>query len=192
MLGYDALPAVMTEGLDNERRFSFTEYSFDDLIAVSERLARDAVLASGGSVEVDANGVEVFLIPVQTPRPSAFAQSWEPGPTAESRYGEEEMSQIGAASSEFARDVAEFAPGWRATDCRESDLMGLYATLYGKAGVLLTQPQSRVIPCRLLTHTRLPQGSPVLQLTVGHYPQGDWTLVVRVNGATAAETVDRG
>ncbi len=190
LLGYDALPEVFTAELDAEQRFSYTDYSFSDLIAVSERLARAAVLAAGGSIETDANGAEVFLIPIQTPQPSPFFQSWTPGATAGSRYTPEDMAQINFVSSDpFAQAVAEFAPGWTVADCKDSVLLGLYPELLGREQVLLTQPENRTVPCRLMTQLRLPAASPALRLTVGHYPQGDWLLIVQVDGTVIAETV---
>src|SRR5262249_8228704 len=65
MLG--ELPEDMTAGLKHNEKFAYTDYNFDELIAVSEKLARASVLAAGGSIETDENGDEVFVIPVQTP-----------------------------------------------------------------------------------------------------------------------------
>ncbi len=190
ILGYDALPAVFTAELDTNQRFSYTEYSFDDLIAVSERLAREAVLAAGGSIEMDAMGAEVWVIPVQMPAPSVFVQSWSPGPTAGTRYAAQAMEQINFVSSDpFAQAVAEFAPGWTAVDCKDSSLLGLYPALLGRERVLLTQPENRTTPCRLFASVRLPEGVPTLRVTVGHYLQGDWVLVVKINGSVLEELV---
>ena len=63
---------------------------------VSETLVRQAVLRSGGKIEKDANGEEVFVIPVQAPNPGQAEKSYEPGPIANSRFTAEEMAQITA------------------------------------------------------------------------------------------------
>lgn len=189
-LGLEALPEIFTAGLDTSQRFSFTDYSFTDLIAVSEQLAREAVLAAGGSIETDETGAEVFVIPIQTPQPSPFVQSWAPGPTAGTRYTSEEMALIQfEAPRSFSRDVQRFAPGWTAIDCLDRGIQGLYPRLFGKNNVLMTQSEDRALACRLVKQTRLPAGSPLLRVTVGHYPQGDWMLGVKINGVTIAETL---
>jgi hypothetical protein len=56
-------------------------------------LARQAVIRSGGYVE-NNDGREFFVIPVQMPIPSIFMQSYRPGPIANSKYTEQEMSKI--------------------------------------------------------------------------------------------------
>ncbi|MDO5554398.1 MAG: ADP-ribosylglycohydrolase family protein, partial [Planctomycetia bacterium] len=93
-MGFQNLPKKFTEQLSQETVFSFTAYNFPQLLAVCEKLTRDAITRAGGSVEVDADGNEVFVIPVKQPEPPAYVASWEPGPVAESRYTEEEMKSI--------------------------------------------------------------------------------------------------
>ena len=58
-----------TSALDPRGTFSHTPYTFPKLIAVCEQLARQAVTQAGGTVERDAAGREVFVVPVQTPTP---------------------------------------------------------------------------------------------------------------------------
>ena len=57
-------------------------------------LARTVVVAQGGRIEKDDKGKEVFVIPVQTPKPSKLEQSWEPRPIGNSKFTESEMAQI--------------------------------------------------------------------------------------------------
>lgn len=94
-LGFSNLPDRFKSAIDNEPKFSFTEYNFAGLIAVCEKLARQAVVRAGGRVETDANGDEVFVIPVKEPQASALEQCWEPTPVPEAvNFTEEEMSKI--------------------------------------------------------------------------------------------------
>lgn len=93
-LGFAALPERFTTALDPKGKFSHTPYDFPTLVSVCEALARQAVARSGGRVETDADGQEVFVIPVRTPRPSALEYSSQPGPIAGSRFTEEERAQI--------------------------------------------------------------------------------------------------
>ncbi|MBN1910066.1 MAG: ADP-ribosylglycohydrolase family protein [Pirellulales bacterium] len=93
-LGRKNLPARFTSALDTKRVFSHTAYNFDSLLAVCDDLARQAVVRAGGRIERDEQGREVFVIPVVPPQPGKLEQSWVPGPTADSRFTDEEMKQI--------------------------------------------------------------------------------------------------
>ncbi len=55
-----------------------------------------ALARSGGRVEKDDKGREIFVIPVLQPKPSKLAKSWEPGPVANSKFTEEEKKKITA------------------------------------------------------------------------------------------------
>jgi len=93
-MGASEIPAHFIEKLDMTRKFSFTTYALPQVYEVSEKLVRLAVVRAGGRIEKDASGEEVFLIPVQTPKPSALERSWEPGPAANVRFTPAEMAQI--------------------------------------------------------------------------------------------------
>jgi hypothetical protein len=58
-------------------------------------LVRKAVVRAGGKIDKDANGTDVFVIPVQLPQPGKAEKSHEPGPIANSRFTAEEMAKIG-------------------------------------------------------------------------------------------------
>lgn len=93
-IGFAKVPETYTKALDNSKVFSHTQYSFPKLLEVSEALARQWVVRAGGAIEKDAQGKETFVLPVQTPRPSALEQCWSPAPPAESRFTPEEMEKI--------------------------------------------------------------------------------------------------
>jgi len=94
VLGRARLPKKFTSALDTTGVFSHTAYSFPKLVKVCEQLARQAVMRAGGRIETDANGNEVFVIPVQDPQPGRLQQCWRPGPIANSRFAPEERKQI--------------------------------------------------------------------------------------------------
>jgi hypothetical protein len=98
-IGFSKLPDRFKSALDPEGVFSHTAYNFPRLIEVSEKLVRQAVVKVRGRIETDANGEEVFVIPVERPRPGRLEQCWEPRPIADSRFTEEEMKQIGQPGS---------------------------------------------------------------------------------------------
>jgi hypothetical protein len=93
-IGVSKLPDRYYRKLDKTKIFSHTAYSFPALIDVCEKLARQALAKEGGRIEKDANGEEVFLIPVKDPKPSAFEDLKNPGPIAGSRFTDEEMQKI--------------------------------------------------------------------------------------------------
>ncbi|MEI6674238.1 MAG: ADP-ribosylglycohydrolase family protein [Verrucomicrobiota bacterium] len=93
-MGASKIPARFTEKLDLMRKYSFTDYTLPQVYEVSEKLVRQAVTRIGGRIEKDANGAEVFVIPVQTPNPGKAEKSYEPGPIVNSRFTVEEMARI--------------------------------------------------------------------------------------------------
>lgn len=93
-LGTNALLKEFPCQLDRARKFSYSSYTFDDLLRVCERLARDGVIAAGGRIEKDADGVETLVIPDETPVPDVFRPNWNPPPLTGARYSSEEMRQI--------------------------------------------------------------------------------------------------
>jgi len=93
-MGFEKLPDKFVSGLDRDTKFSFTEYTFPGLIDVCEKLAREVVEHAGGRVEMNADGENVFVIPVSDPIPGALEQSWDPGPLSTNTFSEEELSQI--------------------------------------------------------------------------------------------------
>jgi len=95
-LGFSKLPDRFTSALDPEGKFSHTPYNFPTLIKVCEKLVRQAVKRAGGRIEKNSDGEEVFVIPVQKPRPTTLEQCWEPGPIANSKFTEKEMAKIKA------------------------------------------------------------------------------------------------
>lgn len=182
-LGYDRLPQQYTSGLDRSATFSYTDYDFDRLIAVSEKLAREAVFQAGGAIEFDADGQEIFLIPVQSPQPAEFVQSWEPGPISGRLYSPAQLAEIEQADAGLTSALQTFAPGWMVTQCSDDPGLGLKAEIQGRTSVLLTYPVSREVPCILARTLTLPlDGTPILRLEVGHFPNGNWELIVRANG----------
>jgi hypothetical protein len=102
-MGMKKVPARFTEKLDSQAKFSFSEYTLPKVYEVSEKLARLSVVQAGGRIEKDAGGEEIFVIPAQTPKPSANEKSYSPGPIANSRFTAEEMAKIKVPKPEPAK-----------------------------------------------------------------------------------------
>jgi hypothetical protein len=77
-LGFENLPEKYKTNIDNTTRFSYTAYDFPSLIKVCEALSRDAVIRAGGSIEKNNEGVEAYVIPIQSPVIAPLQQCWEP------------------------------------------------------------------------------------------------------------------
>ncbi len=95
-VGFRNLPERFTSALDPKGKFSHTPYDFPTLVEVSKKLVRQALERSGGKVEKDAGGEEVFVIPVVDPKPGKFEPVYRPGPAADSKFTAEEMAKITA------------------------------------------------------------------------------------------------
>jgi hypothetical protein len=75
MLGYDAIPDVWRSGIPAlaDRKFAYTNYSFEDIVASTMRRAEAVVRRAGGSVTGS-----MIRVPVQTPEPPVLEQ-WTMG-----------------------------------------------------------------------------------------------------------------
>jgi len=93
-IGFSKLPEKFKSALDADGKFSHTPYNFPKLIEVCEKLTWKVVEKAGGRVEKDTNGKEVFVIPIEQPKPSKLEQCWEPSPIANSRFTREELDGI--------------------------------------------------------------------------------------------------
>ncbi len=183
-IGFENLPARFKSALNPEGKFSHTPYNFPTLVSVCEKLVRQAVTRAGGRVETDADGQDVFVIPVRKPRPGKLERSWEPGPIANSRFTEQEMAKITAiAGKDLSKAVAKFAPGWKVAKCGHDMDPGLYDEVRGKSNVLVTHPLDRNTGCVLSRTVKISEGKRTkLEMVVGHHPDGDWLLIVKANG----------
>ncbi|MBN2210728.1 MAG: ADP-ribosylglycohydrolase family protein [Sedimentisphaerales bacterium] len=185
-LGFSNLPEKFVSAIDPGGKFSFTPYNLPTLIDVCGKLARQAIFRQGGHIECDADGEEVFVIPLQKPKPSRLERSWQPGLIANSRYSEGEMRLITVAPGKnLSADIEKFAPGWKASQCGWDMNPGLWEQWNGRKNVLITHPLDQETGCVLTRKAAVPENkTTLLKLTVGHHtdPVSDWTLIVRVNG----------
>ncbi len=97
-MGMDKIPQRFISELDKNTKFSFTDYTFPELVDVCEDMAVQLVTHAGGRIEYDSNGNEIFVVPVQEPKPSKLEQSWSAGEPEELTYSNAEMRQIKGSS----------------------------------------------------------------------------------------------
>jgi len=199
-IGFERLPEKFTSALDPEGKFSHTPYNFPLLVHVCESLARTAIIRKGGCVERDDEGREIFVIPVEEPKPSALEQCWEPGPIANSRFTEEELVHIDPPPTEedeedkdadvqdLDKAIAKIAQGWTVKNCASDEFLGLHNEFAGCENVLATHPESEEVPCTISKRVKIPSGGAKLQLVVGHIELLDWLLIVKANGDELLKT----
>jgi hypothetical protein len=77
------------------------------LVEVCEKLARQAVIRSGGKIINFSSGPpeelhhqDIFFIPIKQPKPGRLEQCWNPGPVAGSKFTKQEMNLIKAPEKE--------------------------------------------------------------------------------------------
>jgi len=181
-IGFKNLPDKFKSALNPEGKFSHTPYNFPTLVSVCEKLVRQSVVRAGGRIE--NKGKAIFVIPIKKPRPGGLQQCWEPGPIANSKFTEAEMAKITAiAVKDISEAVSKFAPGWKVKNCGPDMDPGLKENEMGKSNVLVTHPLNQQTGCELSRKIKLPADNKTrLSLTVGHHPEGDWDLIVAVDG----------
>lgn len=183
-IGFSKMPEKLKSALDESKHFSHTAYNFASLTKVSEDLVRQAVKKYGGKIEKDPGGEEVFVIPIQEPKPSQLEQCWEPGPSVNSKFTDAEMKKIAfkTFNDKMQEELERFLPGWRISSCETDMNPGYKDELQGKKGVFVTHPP-RDGACVLRKEVTVPQAEKShLHLVVGHHPDGDWTLIVKADG----------
>ena len=78
--------------------------------------------------------------------------------------------------------VETLFPGWGIKNCANYMNPGLYDEMFGKKKVLLTHPLDKETGCMLYKQVKIPEAKQTtLQLVVGHHPNCDWVLIVRVD-----------
>lgn len=103
--------------------------------------------------------------------------------------GSRVASEVSLSQLELPADVEKFAPGWQVQNWGGRAMKpGLLQEWQGRSDVLLTHPQSREVPCVLSRSIEIPTGKKsTLAFAVNNHPQGNWTLIVRVNGDEVLE-----
>lgn len=196
--GFSNLPARFTEKLDEETKFEFTAYNVPGLIAVCEKLARQAVVKEGGRIGKNDDGEEIFIIPVKKPSPGPYLASWNPAPPTGQRFTEEEYKQIRVHDRTVEVVVEKEYPYLEVSDCGPEMNPGVRKQCYGRENVVVTHPPSSRKPCILTRREMVPTDRPMsFKFSVAadgsENGPGQWKLVVKVNNQTVLQkTVRKG
>jgi hypothetical protein len=184
-MGFSKLEKRFTS-IDERRVFSQTEYpllfeyKLSDVVDLTEKIARQVIERAGGRIEKDEKGDEVFVIPIQEPKPGELQDSKNPGPIANSRFSEEELAEIRGLGPSAIKEFKRCAPGW---EVKPSKSLGMLELVNGKKNVFVTYPADKNTPCILTRKVDIPADLHTnLRLKVGHDLRGGWTLIVKANG----------
>lgn len=170
-----------TSALDREARYATTEYTFDKLLNVCEKLAREFVVDQGGSIEKDASDKEWFVIQAKKPVPSKLVQSYDPEPPTGNRFTEEELAQMAYFS--LAPAFEKIHPGnpWGLTtrSCGSKKNPGFREEYNGRENVIASIPieGSRNFNFNVRRNLQGPKKYKLV-LEVGHEKGHAWKLIV--------------
>lgn len=135
-------------------------------------------------------GMEKQLQPKELHDLFAFISLDKPpeDPEAKLLAGSRIVSRASTKSSEFPGLIEQLLPGYSTSKVGEGGIEVL-ADHHGRPA-LRTHPVSRSEACLLTTSTTLPRASKVmLRLSVASHGQGDWQLVVNINGQTRHQSI---
>lgn len=196
MVGFARLPSHYTKALTLEPKFSYTAYTVPALLDVCEKLARQVVVRQGGRVEKDANGKEWFVTPSHPARPAALELSWSPGVIANSVFTQEEMAKINYAIKSYPKQQFEdvdptrrvqktldvLFPGWVTTENAPDMNPGYREQMDNTFNVLVTHPPKKGTPVILSKNVKVPEGDPKLTVKVANALNGNFRLIVKMDG----------
>jgi len=181
--GVSNLPDKYYRKLDETKVFSHTAYNFPRLFDVCEKLARQGLARVGGRIEKDANGEEVFVIPVKAPTPSKFEDLKNPGPVAGSVYSDEEMAKVRSPGLKWASKLLD---GWTLTNCNLGQSSMLWES-EGRKNVFVLRGLAKGAKGYVLTKTVGLAGT--LEFAAACDPKTDgWKIGIKADGKDLAAT----
>ena len=181
--GLSNIPEKYYSGLDNTKKFSYTNYTFPELIEVSKKLALQYLSKYGGKVENGSDQQPYLTIPKVAPMPSKLERAWEPCPLDEATiyFTADEMKNINfLPSSAFKEILSVFAPGWLINGATTEATPELIS-LYGHDNVL-QMAFFKKGGCTIRHELIVPDTkNPKLIVSVANDPDKSWKMDIRFN-----------
>jgi len=192
-IGYDQLNQKFKTGLDENRKFSYSPYDFKDLIALSERFAREFVAGNGGRIETAADGKEYFHIPLNPPVPSDFLPSYDPGPCEpDDRLSEKEMKEIHVYSGRhFSPLFEQIGIKMEVRNCGKT-VLPEFIEWNKKKGVISTIPffDGNGVKLYMQEKDTIPESHRgYFSFSAGHNPGEVWKLAIGKGGRLVMDTL---
>ncbi|MFA6245161.1 MAG: ADP-ribosylglycohydrolase family protein, partial [Candidatus Hydrogenedentales bacterium] len=172
MKGFAALGDHFTGGIPamGDTVFAFTDYSFNSLIPISQKVTEDIIKKVGGNVTGDA-----YEIPVQQPIEPIVLEQWV-------------HQKEGLAVALSQTDLNLWNPAWRIIACGHDMDPGLRGNQYGRDNVLVLHPVDQKTPAVLTASYKVPSdGSPKLAVDVASDTKGNFALRILLNGQPMVE-----
>ncbi len=94
VIGYENLPQTYKNPLKTFPPIRYADADFQELCAVTERVARNALSKAGASF-VTENGEELMVIPTVKAEPGSYLSSKSPAPLENSLFTQAEMERLG-------------------------------------------------------------------------------------------------
>lgn len=194
MIGFEKLDQKFKRALDYERKFSYSDYNFNQLIALCEKFTRQLILKYNGEIK-EENQKTIFYIRKKSPDPSEFIPSYNPKPLPEkTQYTAEQLKRINAwAAAHFQPVVEKYNLDLQVYHCGKAVKPGLI-TWNETDNVITTIPMSdqRGVSIELAEKNLIPAGkSAWLKFKVGHEKGASWRLKIR-NGKEKLDTLIAG
>lgn len=189
ILGYSKIPEKFKTGLDEKRKFSYSNYDFTKLLNVSEQFTREYIHRTGGEIKVDDSGNEYFVIAYETAVPSKYVASYQPGPVnKDNSYTEEEMNQINAWSVKHFQEITDvYGIDMQIRHCGKKVQPNLI-TWNNTENVFTTTPMNDERSVRILINHKLDSLAydlnPYLVFKAGHEKDKKWKVQVHFEGQT--------
>ncbi len=184
MIGFNAIPEKFKTALDVEKKFSYSNYNFNDLMQLTEKFTRELIIKNGGEILKTDEGKEIFQIAIQAPVPSRYHPSFAPGPVAnDSLFTDEEMKQILAYSSlHFNPIMKKLGLEMEIYHCGKAVEPAL-TQWNGKTKVLTTCPMSNersVLMTYKSNKNNISENqTPHLKFSAGYDKDKRWKLIVK-------------
>ena len=181
--GLNNIPEKYYSGLDETTKFSYTNYTFPELIETSKKLTMQFLAKYGGKIETGSDQQQYLMIPVMKPKLSKLEHSWEPTPLDEASiyFSENEKKEIKfLPSSAFNEILSVFAPEWLINNAT-TDAKPELISLYGREDVL-QMAYFENGSCNIRHELIVPDiKNPKLVVSVANDPGKTWELDIRFN-----------
>jgi hypothetical protein len=173
MYGFEALDDKYTDPIADfaDEDFNFTEYSFNEALAASQRMTETIIKQEGGKVTEDA-----YLIRRQEPEPAPLEQ-WD------------NQMEILAEAIPYS-ELRLWNPGWKVIACNRQYTPGLRNKVDGRPNILIIQPIGPNEPAAISSNLLVPNvQDPTLFVDVASYPKGSCKFKIFVDDQLEHESV---
>jgi len=165
MKGFSNLEPFWKEYLPqvSKNKFIFTNYSWENLIDASVRIAEQVIIKAGGKVEND-----VYQLPIQKPASPATLEQW--------------INKSEIFTPPIPKEkVKEWNPIWEVKSCKKSEDTGVFDNKLNKEKVLIIAPPEGGVPAMLKCYSVIPQNTKQLVIETCATVDNPFLLRLRVD-----------